>query len=73
MSAFKIGDKVALKAAFLRSISDFSFEAASKRGTVIEIIPIAKGVDLIGLAGWGGSGRVLSTNLILADRIHLES
>lgn len=75
---FKLGDIVAFRAAFLRSISDYSHASASRRGAVIDLHPIAPGVDLVVIDGaqWAGDPgaycRVLSTNLVRADRIHLE-
>jgi hypothetical protein len=69
---FELGDIVAYRAAFLRSILDYTYASASKRGAVTAIIPIARGVSLVTVGGDFGGCRILSTNLILASRIHLE-
>jgi hypothetical protein len=74
---FRVGDRVALRAAFLRSIMDYSHASASRRGEVIGIEPMGKWqlVEIYGVQ-WAGdpkrSFKVLSCNLVHADRIHLE-
>lgn len=77
---FKVGDRVAYRAAFLRSIGDYSYDSASMRGTVVEVDPkpFRPGVQYMKVQ-WDGaelayesSYGVLSTHILLADRIHLE-
>lgn len=67
------GDRVAFRAAFLRSIFDYSHDSASKRGTVTET-PLAMGERALCRVAWdnGTIQTVLDCNLIHADRIHLE-
>jgi hypothetical protein len=70
---FTNGDRVAFAAAFCRSIMDFTVRG-HMRGTVVGIgIEVRAGVNLI-LIDWddGQHASVLSTNLVHADRIHLE-
>lgn len=68
---FKVGDRVAYRAGFLRSICDYSHESASKRGTIV-----AMPLDILAEIDWdGGSSaarRVHVGNLWPADKIHLE-
>lgn len=66
----KTGDRVALKASFLRSIGDYSYDSASKRGTVVNL---PYGGSLVSVR-WdhGEKGHVHVNNLLLADRMHLE-
>jgi len=72
---FKIGDRVAYKASFLRSIGDYSYDSASMRGTVAEVFPeVRRGQQVLSIK-WDGDQEVrgsLSGNLILKDRLHLE-
>jgi len=71
---FNDGDRVAISATFLRNICDFSHASASKRGTIAAVgLEVRKGVNLIHI-DWdnGEHGRVLSTNLVHADKLHLE-
>ena len=70
---FKIGDKVAMSAAFLRSIGDYSHDSASMRGTVVGLIPFgARTLVRIKWCRWRATTSVLDCNLIHANRIHLE-
>ena len=66
----KTGDRVALKASFLRSIGDYSYDSASKRGTIVNLLYD----DKIASVRWGDGekGHVHVNNLLLADRLHLE-
>lgn len=68
-----IGDRVAYRAAFLRSIGDYSGYSASKRGTVTAIVfPLHSGALLSVAWDDGFKSNVNSNNLIRADCIHLE-
>lgn len=69
---FKEGDRVAYRAAFLRSIGDYSYDMAQRRGVVLDATELHKHQLLQVLWGDGRKGGVLSCNVILADRIHLE-
>lgn len=74
---FSVGQRVAYRAAFLRSIMDYSYDSASLRGTIkgLEILYTSHDMPRVVLVKWDGitkSSRVLECNLIAADRIHLE-
>lgn len=73
INQFAIGDRVAMSARFLRSISDFRASTANRRGKVQAISHIAKDRSLVTI--WWDDGfisKALNTNLVHADRIHLE-
>lgn len=65
----KAGDRVAFRARFLRSICDYSAESANRRGTVLNVSS-----DWLLTVAWdnGDVTKVLASNVIEADRIHLE-
>lgn len=76
MATFQNGDRVAYRASFLRQIGDYSFDAASRRGVVVEVQegdkfrPIPRVV-----VRWDDldEDRTVGIGvLIRADRIHLE-
>lgn len=76
MSTFRNGDRVAYRAAFLRSIGDRTHATASRRGTVIkpEAYP---GWKSFAAVRWDDRSDaeptpVNVTNLVLANRHHLE-
>lgn len=70
---FTNGDRVAMSAAFLRSIMDFSHASASQRGVVTHVSPVTKDRTLVQVQ-WddGHVSKSLNVNLVHADRIHLE-
>lgn len=71
---FTNGDRVAIAAAFLRSIMDYSHASASQRGTVTHVSPPIHGDRTLVQVQWddGHVSKSLNVNLIRADRIHLE-
>lgn len=74
MPQFNIGDRVAIAATFLRSISDFRHSSASQRGVVTHVSPVHADRTLVQVQ-WddGHVSKSLNVNLVLANRIHLES
>jgi hypothetical protein len=74
---FCIGDRAAYRAAFLRSIADYSHASASKRGTVtalqLQLWADVDGPWLVEVTWDHGEVSTVNTaNLIHADAIHLE-
>jgi len=76
---FKIGNRVAYRASFLRSIGDYSYDSASMRGTVVFVDPkpFRSGANQqqylkIRWDYQDFDAGALSSNLILANQIHLE-
>jgi len=71
---FTNGDRVAMAAAFLRSIMDYSHASASQRGVVTHVSPVHADRTLVQVQ-WddGHVSKSLNVNLVHADRIHLES
>jgi hypothetical protein len=71
---FKVGDRIAYTAKFLRSIGDYSYESASLRGTVLNIgSKLTKGYVLeVQWDRYSTPSMVLDQCLILKDRLHLE-
>jgi hypothetical protein len=67
-----VGDRVAFAAKFLRSIGDYTYDTAQRRGTVIAITK-GTGWELARIR-WdhGVEQSVNPRNLIRADHIHLE-
>lgn len=72
---FKLGDVVLYSRQFLRATGQLAGDAPSARGRVIRLEPISKGLD-VALIEWPpGSdlpSKVLTSNLVRADRLHLE-
>lgn len=56
MKQFKIGDKVAYSAKFLKSISDFSARSANKRGTITALQDFGKDFTIAEIDGDFGHG-----------------
>jgi hypothetical protein len=71
---FKVGDRVAYTAKFLRSICDYSYDSASMRGTVKAIgTKLTNGYVLeVQWDKYSTPSMVLDKCLILKDRLHLE-
>jgi hypothetical protein len=69
---FSIGDRIAYRAAFLRSIGDYSHASASRRGTVMNAHPSAWPHLLDVQWDDGHASPVNASNVLLASRIHLE-
>ena len=72
---FKIGDVVAYRRAFLRSAGMYSGPVPFARGRIISLTPISNDGD-IATIDWNHPdipARVLTYNLVRADRIHLEA
>ena len=75
---FKVGDRIAWSAKFLRSIADYSADSANQLGTVMEIKDYGLKAPVLKVK-WDGDDRpleescgVLATNAVLENRIHLE-
>ena len=71
---FKVGDVIAYRASFLRSICDYSYESASKRFMVEEVVNIGSGMTILNVKT-KGSGKLMGVNaknVLLADEIHKE-
>jgi hypothetical protein len=69
---FEQGDRIAYRAAFLRSIGDYSHASASRRGVVLNAHPAAWSHLLDVQWDDGSSSPVNAANVLLADRVHLE-
>jgi hypothetical protein len=71
---FANGDRVAMAAAFLRSIMDFSHASASQRGVVTHVSDFGQKDRSLVQVQWddGHVSKSLNVNLVHADRIHLE-
>jgi hypothetical protein len=72
-----IGDRIAYRAAFLRTIADYSYGSASRRGTIKGIERLYTSYDMPRVISvqWDdrdAPSNVLECNIIRADRIHLE-
>ena len=73
MKKFETGQRVALSRAFLRSTGQLTGDGPFLRGTVESCQPI--GTRQLCYIQWQGREKpqgVLSTNLVLVDRLHLE-
>lgn len=74
---FKIGDVVCLSRAFLQSTQQFTGDAPFDDGPIVHIDDVystpSQSVKLLTVL-WRirGAGKVLSTNVILKSRKHLE-
>lgn len=75
MSApFVAGDRIAYRAAFLRSIVDYSAASAERRATVLDANPAGLGAPFLEIQ-WddrGAPSLINVNNVLLADRRHLE-
>lgn len=70
-----LGDLVAYARTHLRSIADYSYDSASRRGTITAIRPMRGTAHVVAEVRWLDDGTtlpVLSCNLVRADRLHLE-
>jgi len=71
---FKIGDVVAYRREWLRATGHLSGPIPFARGRVISLSPVSAALD-IATIDWGQPdipAKVLTSNLVRADRIHLE-
>jgi hypothetical protein len=71
---FKLGDTVAYRREFLRSAGFFSGPVPFARGRIIALAPVFED-RAIATVDWGNPeipAKVLTSNLVRADRIHLE-
>ncbi len=72
---FKIGDSVLYSRTFLRATGQLAGDAPFARGRIISLEPISRGIDFALVewpAGCGFPPKVLTTNLVRADRLHME-
>jgi hypothetical protein len=71
---FQVGDRVAYTAAFLRSCGMYDHDSASRRGTVLTAEARKQGPHVLSVM-WDDQTEpwsVLSCNVILKDKLHLE-
>lgn len=71
---FKLGDVVTYKREFLRATGQLSGPIPFARGRIISLAPVSNALD-IATIDWSEPdipARVLTSNLIRADRLHLE-
>jgi hypothetical protein len=72
---FKLGDVVTYKREFLRATGQLSGPIPFARGRIISLSPVSNALD-VATIDWSEPdipARVLTSNLIRADRLHLES
>jgi hypothetical protein len=72
---FKLGDVVTYRREFLRATGQLSGPIPFARGRIISLSPVSNALD-VATIDWGEPdipARVLTSNLIRADRLHLES
>lgn len=71
---FQTGDVVAYSRHFLRNCGIWHQQFADRRGTVAIVHEPRRGVPDVLTVRWhdGDVQRVLPTNLVLANRLHLE-
>lgn len=69
----KVGEVVAFSSKWLKSTQ--AHELGRSRSEVVEVAQLGRGVPLLVSVRWsdGRVTRVLHSNLVLADRIHLEA
>lgn len=69
----KVGDVVAFSSKWLKSTQ--AHELGRARGEVLEVASVGRGVPLLVSVRWsdGRVTRALHSNLVLADRRHLEA
>ena len=73
MTQINIGDRVAFSRQFLKSTGQCTGWAPFARGTVSALAPLG-GIALAVIEWDGGQGsKVLVSNLVRQDRIHLEA
>ena len=72
---FKVGDTVLYSRQFLRAVGMMTGDAPFARGRIIRLEPISKGLDFA-LVEWPRGcpfpPKVLTSNLVRADKVHLE-
>ena len=71
---FKLGDVVTYCREFLRATGQLSGPIPFARGRIISLAPVSNALD-IATIDWSEPdipARVLTSNLIRADRLHLE-
>lgn len=71
---FKIGDVVTYRREFLRATGQLSGPVPFARGRIISLSPVSKALD-IATIDWSTPdipARVLTSNLVRTDRLHLE-
>ncbi len=71
---FKLGDVVTYKREFLRATGQLSGPIPFARGRIISLSPVSNALD-VATIDWSEPdipARVLTSNLIRADRLHLE-
>ena len=72
---FKLGDVVTYKREFLRAAGLLTGPVPFARGRIISLSPVSNALD-VATIDWSEPdipARVLTSNLIRADRLHLES
>jgi hypothetical protein len=71
---FKLGDVVTYRREFLRATGQLSGPVPFARGRIISLAPVSNALD-VATIDWNEPdipARVLTSNLIRADRLHLE-
>ena len=71
---FKLGDVVTYRREFLRATGQLSGPIPFARGRIISLSPVSNALD-VATIDWNEPdipARVLTSNLIRADRLHLE-
>jgi hypothetical protein len=71
---FKLGDVVTYRREFLRATGQLSGPIPFARGRIISLAPVSNALD-VATIDWSEPdipARVLTSNLIRADRLHLE-
>jgi hypothetical protein len=73
---FALGDRVAMRRRWLQSVMDYTYASASRRGTVVEPPEgreAVHGFAYVQWDGWDHPVLINVTNLVHANRIHLEA
>lgn len=71
---FRVGDTVAYKREFLRATGQLTGPVPFARGRIISLSPVSKALD-VATVEWSTPdipARILTSNLVRADRLHLE-
>lgn len=71
---FKLGDVVAYRREFLRATGQLTGPVPFARGRIVSLAPVSNALD-IATIDWNEPdipARVLTSNLVRADRLHLE-